>query len=150
MALATSYPPVGFHFRVDIEDLTSGGQDIRFQEVSGLNVSVGEETHNEGGENRFVHRLPSRITYEKLVLKRGMLIGSNLIAWFKNAVESFSFEPKTVTVTLLNGNHDPLEAWSFIQAYPVKWSISAFNAQNNELVIETIELNFQYFRRLEV
>jgi phage tail-like protein len=148
--MASYYPPVGFHFRVDIEDITSDGQDIRFQEVSGLNVSVGEMTYNEGGENRFVHRLPERVTYEKLTLKRGMLIGSNLISWFKNAVESFSFDPKTVTVTLLNSEHEPLEAWSFIQAYPVKWSISSFNAQINELVIETIELNFQYFRRLEV
>lgn len=148
--MASYYPPVGFHFRVDIDDITSGDQEIHFQEVSGINVSVGEMTYNEGGENRFVHRLPDRVTYEKLSLKRGMLIGSKMVAWFKDAVESFKFDPKTVTVTLLNSEHEPLEAWSFIQAYPVKWSISGFNAQNNELVIETVELSFQYFRRLEV
>ena len=55
-----------------------------------------------------------------------------------------------MTVTLLNDEHQPLEAWSFIQAYPVKWSISGFNAQANEIVTETIDLSFQYFRRLEV
>ena len=148
--MASYYPPVAFHFKVDIEGLTEGGPDIRFQEVSGLNASVGEFTYNEGGENRFVHRLPERITYEKLVLKRGMLIGSKLIGWFRDAVESFSFDPKEVLVTLLNADHEPLEAWSFYQAYPVKWSISNFNAQQNEIVTETIELNFQYFTRLEV
>jgi len=148
--MANYYPPVGFHFRVDIEDITTGDQEINFQEVSGINVSVGEMTYNEGGENRFVHRLPDRVSYEKLVLKRGMLIGSKMVSWFKDAVESFSFDPKTITVTLLNSEHDPLEAWSFVQAYPVKWSVSGFNAQNNELVIETVELSFQYFRRLEV
>lgn len=148
--MANYYPPVGFHFRVDIEGITSDGPDIRFQEVSGLNASIGEMTYKEGGENRFTHRLPEPVTYEKLTLKRGMLIGSKLIGWFKNAVESFQFDPKTVTVTLLNSEHQPLEAWSFVQAYPVKWSFSSFNAQNNELVIETIELSFQFFRRLEV
>ena len=148
--MASYYPPVAFHFKVDIEGITEGGNDIRFQEVSGLNATVGEFTFNEGGENRFVHRLPGRITYEKLVLKRGMLMGSKLIAWFRDAVESFSFDPKEVIVTLLNQEHEPLEAWSFYQAYPVKWNISNFNAQNNEIVIETIELSFQYFTRLEV
>jgi phage tail-like protein len=148
--LAEYYPPVSFHFKVDIEGITDGGADIRFQEVSGINASVGEFTYKEGGENRFIHRLPDRITYERLALKRGMLVGSKLIAWFKDAVESFLFDPKDIVVTLLNPDHEPLEAWSFVKAYPVKWSISGFNAQNNEIVIETIELNFQYFKRLEI
>ena len=116
--MANYYPPVAFHFRVDIEGLTTGDKDVSFQEVSGLNATVGEFTYNEGGENRFVHRLPDRITYDKLVL--------------------------------LNENHEPLEAWNFVKAYPVKWSISNFNAQGNELVVETIELAYQYFTRMEV
>ena len=148
--MANYYPPVGFHFRVDIEGITEGDSEISFQEVSGLDASVGEFTYNEGGENRFVHRLPDRVTYDKLTLKRGMLIGSKMIAWFKDAVESFKFDPKDLTVTLLNTEHEPLESWSFVKAYPVKWSISGFNAQQNEIVVETIELAFQYFTRLEV
>ncbi len=86
--MASYYPPVAFHFRVDIDGLTTGDRDINFQEVSGLDASVGEFTYNEGGENRYVHRLPDRVTYDKLVLKRGMLVGSALIGWFKDAVES--------------------------------------------------------------
>jgi phage tail-like protein len=148
--MANYYPPVAFHFRVDIDGLTTGDKDASFQEVSGLNATVGEFTYNEGGENRFVHRLPDRITYDKLVLKRGMLVGSALIAWFRDAVESFRFDPKDLVVTLLNENHEPLEAWNFVKAYPVKWSISNFNAQGNEVVVETIELAFQYFTRMEV
>ena len=148
--MAEYYPPVGFHFKVDIEGLTEGGPDIRFQEVSGLNVSVGEFTYNEGGENRFVHRLPDRISFEKLTLKRGLLVGSKLISWFKDALESFKFDPKPIVVTLLNASHEPLEAWSFVKAYPVRWNISGFNAQSNEIVIETIELNFQYFTRMDL
>lgn len=148
--MANYYPPVAFHFKVEIEGITTGDQDVNFQEVLGLDATVGEMTHKEGGENRFVHRLPDRITYDKLTLKRGMLVGSALIGWFKNAVESFKFDPKDVLVTLLNAEHEPLEAWSFVKAYPVKWSISGFNAQGNEVVVETIELSFQYFTRMEV
>lgn len=148
--MASYYPPVAFHFKVDIEGITEGGPDIRFQEVSGINASVGEFTYSEGGENRYIHRLPNRVSYEKLVLKRGMLVGSKLISWFKDAIEAFDFSPKEVVVTLLNPDHEPLEAWSFVSAYPVSWKISSFNAQNNEIVTETIELAFQYFTRLEI
>ena len=148
--MASYYPPTGFHFVVNVEGLNSDSADSGFQEVSGLNASVGEETYEEGGENRFAHRLPDRVTYEKLVLKRGVLKGSELIGWFKKAVESFRFEPKGVLVTLLNEDHQPLEAWSFINAYPVTWSVSDFNAESSEIAVETIELSFQYFRRMEV
>lgn len=148
--MASYYPPVGFHFRVNIEGLTSDTKDISFREVSGINATVGEFTYKEGGENRFVHRLPDRVTYDKLTLKRGMLVGSELIGWFRDAVESFKFDPRNVLVTLLNSEHEPLESWSFVKAYPVKWSIGNFNAEQSEVVVETIELSFQYFKRMEV
>ncbi len=149
--MADYYPPVGFHFRVNIEGLETdtNEKDIGFQEVSGINASVGEYTFEEGGENRFIHRLPERISYENLILKRGVLHGSKLIEWFRNAVESYRFEPKGVLVTLLNNEHEPVESWTFINAYPVKWSVSNFDAQSNELAVETIELAYQYFRRMD-
>ena len=148
--MANYYPPVGFHFRVDVEGITPGKKDISFQEVSGIDVSVDTFEHKEGGENRFVHRLPDKITYDNLTLKRGLLVGSELIGWFKDSVELFRFDPRNVMVTLLNQDHEPLESWFFIQAYPVKWTIGNFDAQQNEVVIETIELSFQYFKRMEV
>ena len=76
-----------------------------------------------------------------------MLTDSSLINWFKDAVENFSFSPATVIVKLLNTDHQPLETWSFIKAWPVKWVVSDFKAMDNAIVIETIELAYQYFRR---
>jgi len=69
-----------------------------FQEVSGLNVKLGTEEVPEGGENRYVHRLPTVPKYENLVLKRGLLKGSPLIDWVRKSVEQFKFEPKMVLV----------------------------------------------------
>lgn len=151
--MASYYPPVGFHFKVQFEGIplkageTKNDNDIRFQEVSGLNASIETETYQEGGENRFSHRLPKPATYQNLVLKRGMLMGSNLINWFNDAITGFKFKPARVIVTLLNEKHQPLETWSFENAYPVKWNIDAFNAQDSKIVAETIELSYQYFTR---
>lgn len=145
-----SYPyniPVSFHFKVDFG--SEYANDVRFQEVGGLTAEIGVEELVEGGVNTFTYRLPTRVKYNNLVLKRGMIINSKLIDWFKNAVELLQFAPVDISVYLLNEEHTPISAWEFIQAYPVKWVISDFNATSNSLVIETIELAYQYFQRKE-
>lgn len=143
------YPPVGFHFRVTFELPQATRLDVDFREVSGLSAEMEQYEVKEGGENKFTHRLPLRAKYTNLILKRGMLLDSGLIDWFTNAIEYMDIQPISVTVALLNRDHQPLQAWNFIQAYPVKWSISDFNAQANEIVVESIELSYQYFQRVK-
>lgn len=141
------YPPVGFHFKVEFQGIQNAN-DIRFQSISGINASVpNSESYQEGGENRFTHRLPQRSSFENLVLKRGLLIGSQLIDWFRAAVEDFRFNPTNVTVSLLNSDHEALERWTFYNAWPTKWNIDGFDAEKAAVVAETIELSYQYFRR---
>ena len=49
------YPPVGFHFKVEVIDLADAlDDDVRVSEVSGLSVESASEEVPEGGENRFV------------------------------------------------------------------------------------------------
>ena len=145
--MASYYPPVGFHFKVEFDGIANE-QDIRFQSVSGISAAApNSETYQEGGENRFTHRLPQRASYENLVLKRGMLVGSDLIAWFKDAIESFKFKPRNTTVTLLDAKHQPLEQWYFYKAWPTKWNVEGFDAEKSSLVIETVEFSYQYFER---
>jgi phage tail-like protein len=142
------YPPVGFHFKVEIDGISKGeDDDVRFQEVSGLSVELTTEDLKEGGENRFTHKLPVKASHNNLILKRGLLKNSKLIDWCNDAIENFNFAPHDMLVTLLNENHEPLLSWSIINAWPVKWSISDFNATNSAIVVETIELNYNYFRR---
>jgi phage tail-like protein len=76
-----------------------------------------------------------------------MLTDSGLIKWFVDAIENFEFTPSTVAVKLLDHNHEPLVTWNFIKAWPVKWTVSDFKATENSIVVETIELAYQYFRR---
>ena len=140
--------PRSFHFKVEFQGVPGvKANDVKFQDVSGLNAEVGVEEIKSGGENRFSHRLPTRAKYSNLILKRGMLVDSGLIQWFIDAVENFSFSPATVVVKLLDKDHQPIESWNFIKAWPVKWSITDFKATDNGVVIETVELAYQYFKR---
>lgn len=139
------YPPVGFHFRVDFSGLADAGSEIYFQTVSGLDITVNTETIREGGENRFEHALPTGTTYGPLVLKRGMLRDSKVIEWCIESFRSLQFQPIDLTVTLLNDQHEPLMTWNFVRAWPTKWSVSEFNAEQNALVVETLEFKYNYF-----
>lgn len=150
--MAFFYPPTGYHFIVRFEGLLlkyPGIPDLGFQEVGGLNAEIGVEEYREGGENRFAHRMPDPVTYPNLTMKRGMLIGSQLVQWFRESVEAFRFEANDITVVLLNAEHIPLQAWNFINAWPVKWSVEGLNAQENTIMIENIEFAYQYYRRID-
>jgi phage tail-like protein len=148
MASATSpggyYPPVGFHFRVEFVNI-GNDNDIRFQSVGGLNVEYDVESFKEGGENRFEHKLPVRTKYPDLALKRGMLTDSKVIKWCLDAFQNRIFQPAEVNVTLLNEKHQPLKTWQIHRAWPKKWSVSDFNAQENSVVVETLELSYSHF-----
>jgi phage tail-like protein len=148
--MATNYPPVGFHFIVtfDIPVLADGNVPfIHAQEVKGLQVSVEPETVQEGGENLFQHRLPSKITYSNLTISRGTIIGSAMIEWVKLATEHFIFVPQNINVILLDENHLPIDTWRFINAWPAKLSVSDLSGQDGKLLVETIEFTYQYFTR---
>lgn len=138
------YPPVGFHFKVEFVGI-GNDNDIRFQSVSGLNVEYDSESFKEGGENRFEHKLPLRTKYADLSLKRGMLTDSKVIEWCMKAFVNREFQPANVNVTLLNEKHESIKRWEVIDAWPKKWSVSDLNAQENSVVIETLDLAYKYF-----
>lgn len=143
--MANYYPPVGFHFLVEFESLGSQEKDHQFQSVSGLSVDIETEEFAEGGENRFKHKLPVKTKYPNLTLKRGILIDSKVIDWCRDAIENFSFKPVNLTIKLLNEEHQPLVSWNVVHAYPVKWSVEDFNAEESKLVVENVELTYNYF-----
>ncbi|MCB0534726.1 MAG: phage tail protein [Lewinellaceae bacterium] len=143
-------PTPGFHFVVSfINPLLATPIDMAFQSVTGLEVSINTETLAEGGENRFTHSLPGRQSYANLVLKRGMRpMPSPLTNWCLDALINFNIQPADLLVNLLGPEHVPLRTWNVIGAYPVKWSVSEFNAEQNQLAIETLELKYRYFKPL--
>lgn len=140
------YPPVGFSFKVEFETIPTSLGDNSFQSVSGLSVDLETEEIAEGGENRFKHKIPVRSKYPNLVLKRGVLVNSEVIKWCKKALENFEIQPVNINVMLLGEDHQAIQTWNIVHAYPVKWNVGDFNAEESKLVIETLELTYNYFK----
>lgn len=155
-------PPVNFFFAVSVLGKTSArtsNVDAAFQEVSGISATQEFDSVKEGGENRFVHKLPGRITYDNLVLKRGLVVWpSPLGLWCRKLLSSGTntidteakIEPKDLMVQLLDGNKKkPIMAWFFSKAQPLKWEIGALDAQTSKISIETLTLTYQFFKTVE-
>lgn len=138
------YPPVSFHFKVEVLGL-SADNDTRFSDVGGLSVEVSTEEVAEGGENRFIQKYPGRAKYPELVLKRGLLVKSEVFTWIRECLDADQIKPKNVDVKLLNAEHEPLMTWHLVNAYPTKWAVSDLNAVGNTVVVETLQLYYQYF-----
>lgn len=143
---STIYPPVSFHFRVEFQGIPGlKQQDGFFQEVTGLSRELETEQVKSGGENRFTYKLPTRAQYPNLVLKRGLFLDSGLLTWVNDAIYNLDIKPATVLVTLLNDKHEPLQTYQCVNAWPQKWSVADFNAQESRIMVETMELFYQYF-----
>lgn len=143
--MAGYYPPVAFHFKVEVLGLPPNGDDVRFTEVGGLSVELGTEEVAEGGENRFLQKYPVRAKYPELVLKRGLLLNSEVLSWIRKCIEDEQIEPKNVDVKLLNENHEPLLTWHLVNAYPTRWAVADLNSTGNAVAVETLQLFYQYF-----
>ncbi len=148
---AGEYPPSAFYFQVAFA-LASGISDTSFQEVSGISSEIESEEVAEGGENRYVHRLPKGIKHPMLTLKRGIAMNTSpLVKWCRKVLEADFTErivPQHMTVYLMNGYKIPIRAWSFANAYPVNWEVEDFNSTKNEVAIEKIDFSYTYSNRL--
>ena len=138
----------GFYFGLTVDGETPG-TDAAFQEASGLSVEMGVEEVVSGGENRFKYRLPAATTYPNLVLKRGISFDTSpLMAWCHKILSSGLAVPittKKIILNLFDVNGQSTMSWSFVGAYPLKWSVSDMKSQESSVLIETIELAYQYF-----
>lgn len=154
--MASYYPPCGFYFRVEFISVDGMASDTeqRFQEVSGLSVEIETDELHEGGENRFSYKLPKRAKYPNLVLKRGLLKDTKVLKWINDCISAYFeaspasiVQPSDIIITLMDEAGGETAVWNVVQAYPLKLSTSDFKASDNSIVVETIELAYQYFNR---
>lgn len=157
---STPYPPTAFYFGVVVGGGSSGtpptgspAVDGSFQEVSGIQAEIEIEEVKEGGENRTIHKLPGRVKYPNLVLKRGLVTHDSFLAsWFSETIGGNyvrPVEPRTLQVNLLGDDHYPRVSWFFERAYPVRWELGSLDATANTFALETLELAYGTFVRAD-
>jgi phage tail-like protein len=135
-------PPFVGRFIFDVQGVTIGA----FTEVSGLSVQIDTEELAEGGQNHYTHKLPGRMKWPNLVLKRGITDSDNLFEWFaKCSGEGLSGAKNKIerlegSVQLLDSTGKVVRRWTFTGAYPVKWTGPKLAASSRDLAVEELEV----------
>lgn len=142
-AARTVDPPFAGAFLLTVSGVTIGA----FTEVSGLAVQLDVEEIVEGGNNESTLKVPGRLKWANLVLKRGVTNNNSLFEWLA-ACSGEGFEKagrkisrRTGSVTLLDSHRQPARVWSFREAMPVRWTGPTFAAKATDLAVEELEVS---------
>ena len=128
------------------------GEIGAFTECSGLSVDVAVEEILEGGQNHFVHKVPGRMRWPNIVLKRGITDSDNLFEWFwLTSGEGFegngaALERTHGEIAVLDAARQRLRSWKFEDAFPVKWTGPNFASSSSEVATEQLEIAHHGFR----
>lgn len=134
-----AYPSLNVLFRLQVGDDTLAD----CSECTGLSLEVGTEDYHEGGENRFIWKLPVAGQVPNLVFKRGIVASTALWDWFQEYVENATIDLRDGTISLLDPtdpNGKPARAWKFTGGFPVKWTGPDLNAISAGVAFETLEI----------
>jgi phage tail-like protein len=107
------------------------------------------EEYSEGGENRFIHKFPTRMTYSNIVLKRGITLSEDLWNWHADYVNGRG-KRRDGIIILRSEQQIPLKTWLFERGLPLKWSGPSLNAAQSAVAIETLEIAHQGLRLASV
>lgn len=128
-------PSVEFNFSVEIDGIAVGW----FTECSGVSLEREVTPQRAGGVNDYVYQLPGPVKWNNVTLKRGVA-GPELWNWFQTGLYDARIKPRSVSIVLRHVDRTEAHRWDLLNAFPAKWSVSAFNTERSEAVIETLEL----------
>ena len=134
-----NYPLAGYHFLVQW-----GGARIGFLEVSGLSVSTQVLEYREGGSpESSVPKMPGKIEFSNIILKRGIMKGDNdFYLWF-NTIQGNKVERRDITIQLLDETHSPVVVWKIRNAFPVRIQYSGLHAICQSIALEEMEICYE-------
>lgn len=135
MASVRDDPFSAFNFLVEIDGVTKAG----FSECSGISMETDPIEYRNGNEDITVRKLPGMKKYGNITFKRGFTKDEGLWKWRKTVLDGKT-ERHTGSITLLNEERKPSMRWNFREAWPRKLDGPGFNAKNNEVAIETLEI----------
>jgi phage tail-like protein len=119
--------------------LIEGIAQAVFAEVSGLQIETEVTEYAEGGNNRFIHRVPGRTKVSTLTLKHGMTASNDLFKWYVKTMTGRS-DARNLSVIMYDAKGVELLRWDFIKAFPIKWVGPQLSAGGNATAVETLEL----------
>ena len=128
-------PYSAFNFILEIDGVDAAG----FSECSGLTTETDIIEYRNGDEDITVRKLPGLKKFTNIALKRGYTQNKALWEWRKTVLEGKT-ERKSGAIVLLDEAREVALRWTFREGWLNKWEGPSFNAKNNEVAVESLEI----------
>ena len=133
------YPMPKFHFQVEWSE--GNENDLRFTEVSGLDIETELIEYRDGYNPEFTKtKMPGMQKFSNITLKRGTFVGQDSFYQWYDTISLNKVDRRSITIKLLNETHQPVVVWRLKNAWPVKVQATDLKADGNEVAIETMEV----------
>lgn len=122
MATKRDNPYGAFNFRVEFADV-AGGEPIQagFSDVSGLGNELNFSEYREGTDpNNTMRKVANTFKLDEVTFKRGLVGSTDIFEWIK-AVREGKYQPRTVTIVMLDEGRNAVLSLVLKNAQPKKW-----------------------------
>jgi phage tail-like protein len=135
-------PFSSFNFQVKLGE--TGGEDTiagGFSDFSGAGNEIKYAEYRNGNDKlNHVRKVANTNTTDDVTLKRGIIGDLRLFEWLK-AVREGAYDPRTVTVVLLDEARNAVCQWVLTAAQPKKWVGPTLAAKGGgEVAMEELHL----------
>ncbi len=138
--IKASYPLPAYNYKVTLDDET-----VAFSEVSGLTKSYEKVVYKHGFSYLMGPGIVRGQQNEILItLKRGVVARRDqLYQWFTGSEWLTGTHVKDIYIDLCNEKGEAIVRWKISKALPLKLEAPLFNADDNRVAIETMEVSAQ-------
>ena len=125
--------------------LNLGGAEAAgyFKECTGLTSEsevVSHEASDAQGKS-VIQKFPGQLKWSNITLKRGVDSNLDLWKWREVVVQKGPADARVDGfIELVDYVGTPIARWTFIQAWPIKYSGATLNASGNEVAVEEIQI----------
>lgn len=139
-------PLVSFHFAIDIQGVIAGF----FTECSGLGSETEIVEHKvvkDGVE--VVMKIPGRLKWENIVMKRGITSNMDIWAWRKQVeTGDVAGARRDGSIIMYDQTLSEVARWNFIRGWPSKVTGPSVKSDSNEIGVEELTITHEYIERV--
>ena len=140
-------PLVSFHFMIDVQGEIKG----YFTEVSGLGSEtdiIEAKVVNEKGI-QIVKKIPGRLKWGDITLKRGITSNLDMWNWRKKVEEGkVNDARKNGSIVMFDQELQEKARWNFVNGWPTKITGPAPKSDSNEIGIEELTISHEMISRV--
>jgi phage tail-like protein len=131
-----------FNFKVEFADVSGGGViEAGFSDVSGLGNEIDYSEYRAGTDKTdTMRKVPHTVKLDEVTLKRGLVGSTDIIEWI-TAVREGAYQPRRVTIVMLDEARNEVRRIVLRNAQPTKWLGPTLAAKGGgEVAIEELQL----------